>query len=103
MLIASNRNDTTFGTSPPTDSLATFSISKTDGTLTKLPLISAHGSFPRSYAINKAGTLLAMGLQLSGSLVILEKNKTSGLFDQEVASISFGRGANLPVCVVWDE
>jgi 6-phosphogluconolactonase (cycloisomerase 2 family) len=103
MLIASNRNDTTFGTSPPIDSLATFSISKADGTLTKLPLISAHGSFPRSYAFNKAGTLLAMGLQLSGSLVVLGKNKSNGLFDLEVASINFAKGADLPVCVVWDE
>jgi 6-phosphogluconolactonase (cycloisomerase 2 family) len=103
MLIVSNRNDTTFGISPPVDSLATFSISHKDGTLTKLPLISAHGSFPRSFAMNKAGTLLATGLQLSGSLVVLEKNKTSGLFDKEVASIKFDKGADLPVCVVWDE
>jgi 6-phosphogluconolactonase (cycloisomerase 2 family) len=103
MLIISNRNDITFGISPPTDSLATFSISRSDGTLTKLPLVSAHGSFPRQFALNKAGTLLAMGLQQSGSLVVLGKNKTDGLFDQEVASIKFEQGADMPVCVVWDE
>lgn len=103
MLIVSNRNDTIFGTSPPIDSLATFSISPKDGTLTKLPLISAYGSFPRSFSMNKAGTLMAVGHQLGGSLVILEKNKSSGLFDNRVASIKFDKGADQPNCVVWDE
>ncbi|TID16354.1 hypothetical protein E6O75_ATG11472 [Venturia nashicola] len=102
-LIVSNRNDATFGTSPPIDSLATFSISPKDGTLTKLPLISAHGSFPRHFQMNKAGTLMAVPHQKSGSLAILEKNKSSGLFDQKVASIKFGEGADQPVSVVWDE
>ncbi|KAE9980109.1 hypothetical protein EG328_000474 [Venturia inaequalis] len=103
MLIVSNRNDTIFGTSPPIDSLATFSISPKDGTLTKLPLVSAYGSFPRSFSMNKAGTLMAVGHQLGGSLVILERNKSSGLFDNRVASIKFDKGADQPTCVVWDE
>lgn len=103
MLIVSNRNDTTFGVSPPIDSLATFSISPKDGTLTKLPLVSAYGSFPRGFSMNKAGNLIAVGLQLSGTLVILEKNTSSGLFDKKVASIAFDDGADLPNSVVWDE
>lgn len=102
-LIVGNRNDTTFGTSPPTDSLATFSISPKDGSLTKFPLISAYGSYPRSFSMNKAGTLMAVGLQMSGSLVILEHNKSTGLFDNKVADIKFVDGADQPNCVVWDE
>jgi len=103
MLIVSNRNDTTFGTKPPTDSLVSFSISLTNGSLKKLPLVSAHGSFPRQFALNRAGNLLAVGLQNSGNLVVLRKNLSSGLFDEEVASIEFSNGINIPVCIVWDE
>lgn len=46
---------------------------------------------------------MAVGLQQSGTLVVLEKNKSSGLFDNKVASIQFDDGSNSPTCVVWDE
>jgi 6-phosphogluconolactonase (cycloisomerase 2 family) len=81
----------------------TFSISPADGTLTKLPLVSAYGSFPRQFALNRAGNLLAVGLQNSGDLVVLRRNGSSGLFEEEVASIKFGVDIDIPVCVVWDE
>jgi len=102
-LIVSNRNDTSFGTNPPIDSLVSFSISTADGSLKKLPLVSAHGSFPRHFALNRAGNLIAVGLQNSGNLVILRKSPSSGLFDDKVASIQFAPGIDIPVCVVWDE
>jgi len=53
--------------------------------------------------LNQAGNLLAMGLQNSGTLVVLRKNVSSGLFDEEVANFKFAKGADIPVCVVWDE
>lgn len=99
----SNRNDTTFGTTPPTDSLVSFKISPSDGSLTKLPLVSAYGSFPRHFAINKSGNLLAVGLQQSGNVVILQRNDTTGLYDEKIASVDLPLGGNIPVCIVWDE
>ena len=69
----------------------------------KQSLVPAYGAFPRHFALNKAGTLLAVGLQNSGNLVVLKRNVTSGLFDEEVANINFAIGVNFPVCVVWDE
>jgi 6-phosphogluconolactonase (cycloisomerase 2 family) len=65
--------------------------------------VPAYGSFPRHFALNRAGNLMAVGLQNSGNLVILQKNSSSGLFDKNVASIKFAPGIDLPVCVVWDE
>jgi 6-phosphogluconolactonase (cycloisomerase 2 family) len=102
-LIVSNRNDTSFGVEPPKDSLVHYSISHVDGTLTKKPLVSAHGSFPRHFSINKAGSLMAVASQQSGNLVILRRNASTRLFDEEVARIEFAIGINIPVCVVWDE
>jgi 6-phosphogluconolactonase (cycloisomerase 2 family) len=102
-LVVSNRNDTTFGTDPENDSVVSYKISLADGTLTEQPLVPAYGAFPRQFTINKAGTLLAMGLQNSGNMVVLKRNWTSGLFDQEVANFQFEDGANMPVCIVWDE
>ena len=92
-----------FGTQPPTDSIASFAISKEDGTLTKKGLVSAHGSFPRQFALNRAGDLLAVGLQNTGSVVILKKDATSQLFTEKVASIQLPKGLDIPVCIVWDE
>ncbi|QDS72943.1 hypothetical protein FKW77_008317 [Venturia effusa] len=103
MLIVSNRNDTTFGTSPPTDSIASFGISPKDGTLYKLSLVPAYGSFPRGFSLNKAGTLMAVALQMTGTLVILQVDSLTGLFSNKVASIKFAIGAHRPNCVVWDE
>jgi 6-phosphogluconolactonase (cycloisomerase 2 family) len=85
------------------DSIASFSISVADGTLKRLPLISAHGSFPRHFSLNRAGNLMAVGLQNSGNLVILRRNTHSGLFDETVAGIKFAPGIDIPVCVVWDD
>jgi len=102
-VIVSNSNDTTFGTNPENDSLASYKISLTDGTLMKQPLVPAYGAFPRHFALNKAGTLFAVGLQNSGNVVVLKRNGTSELFDKEVASINLAIGINFPVCVVWDE
>jgi 6-phosphogluconolactonase (cycloisomerase 2 family) len=103
VLIVSNRNDSTFGISPSIDSLASFTISPTDGTLTKRPLVSAQGSYPRQFALNRDGDLLAVGLQKSGTLVVLQKNPNTGLFDREAASIKFNPGLDAPACVVWNE
>ncbi|KAF2420996.1 putative isomerase YbhE [Tothia fuscella] len=102
-LVLSIRNDTTFGTAPPVDSLVHYSISPVNGTLTQKPLVSAYGSFPRHFAINKAGNLMVVPSQLSGKLVILRKNPKIGVFDEKVASVEFAAGANVPVCAVWDE
>lgn len=101
-LVVSNRRDLTFSDAkPPSDSMATFAISPEDGTLSFRQLFPAGGSYARQFEINKAGNLVAVGLQESGTVSILERDTCSGAFVKEVASIDITGGQ--VVCVVWDE
>jgi 6-phosphogluconolactonase (cycloisomerase 2 family) len=88
-------------TSPPSDAMSVFSISSKDGTLSFLEVFPAGGSYARQFASNRGGNLVAVGLQQTGSVSILERDVTSGVFTKEVASIAIGGGE--VVCVVWDE
>jgi 6-phosphogluconolactonase (cycloisomerase 2 family) len=81
--------------------MSVFSISPKDGTLSFLEIFPAGGSYARQFALNKGGNLAAVGLQQTGSVSILERDLTSGVFEREVASIAIGDGQ--VVCVVWDE
>ena len=81
--------------------MSVFAISPADGSLTFLQLFPAGGSYPRQFALNKAGNLAAVGLQMTGSVSILERNTVTGLFEKEVANVGIGGG--MVTCVVWDE
>ena len=69
----------------------------------KKALVSAYGSFPRQFALNRAGDLLAVGLQNTGNVVILKKDPNTNLFTKKVASIQLPMGLDIPVCIAWDE
>ena len=88
-------------TVPPSDSISSFSISKANGTLTFIEIFPAGGSFARQFALNKAGNLVAVALQETGSVAILERDVASGVFTKQVAKIAIGGGQT--VCIVWDE
>lgn len=103
-LIISNRDV------PPTDqdkpqycSLATFCLHE-DGTvegpqLTKSDLIGP--GYPRHFSLNKYGNLVAVGLQMTNSTIVLQRNTTSGeILSEAVAEIgSGGQVTN----VMWDD
>jgi 6-phosphogluconolactonase (cycloisomerase 2 family) len=78
-----------------------FSISPMDGTLSFREIFPAGGSWARQFALNRAGNLVAVGLQQTGSVSIIERDTTSGILKREVARIAIGGGG--VVCVVWDE
>lgn len=82
------------------DTMITFSINNATGTPKFLEVYPAGGSYPRDFSINEAGNLLAIGLQYSSSVVIMERNITSGHF--------LGFAAEVPIAgqvtsVVWEE
>jgi len=81
--------------------MSVFSISPKDGTLSFLEVFPAGGSWARQFAMNRGGNLVAVGLQETGSVSILERDATSGILKKEVASIAIGDGQ--VTCVVWDE
>lgn len=98
-LIVSNRNDTSFSVGSPSDSLATFDIGL-NGALTFTGLNRAGGAYPRSFSLNKAGTLVAVGLQHSGRVVVLARDVKTGTLSDVVATVE---GLGNVTCVVWDE
>lgn len=104
-LIISNRNNTSFtlpepsGVLLPSDSLSTFKLQK-DGTLVFHQLWPAGGSYPRHFSLNAVGSLVAVGLQYSQDVVILERDVSTGLIGEPVARIPVGGNVT---CVVFDE
>lgn len=75
-LYAANRNDKLFGNT--TDSLATYTIDAMSGALTWVEATSAHAFYPRSFTVNKAGTMVAVGGQTSSSVAIVARDTKTG-------------------------
>lgn len=108
-LVASNRRDLSFNSTThpvsyptPSDSLATwrFKPGSSDGSLQFLGLSPAGGSYPRQFSMNRAGNLVAVGLQMSGRVVIWERDVETGVFGRQVGVVE---GLGMVTCVVWDE
>ncbi|KFY90621.1 hypothetical protein V500_05085 [Pseudogymnoascus sp. VKM F-4518 (FW-2643)] len=103
-LTISNPADNRFGSN--NDSVAVFSISSS-GTMTLQDMSPTYGSYPRTLQINKAGDLVAIGNQNSGTVVIVARNPTSGKLGKEVARVKVGpqatNGDGGLSSVIWDE
>ncbi len=113
-LLLSIRNDKTFNTS---DSLSTFSLTP-KGELIFLELYPAGGSFPRTISINKAGNLVAVGVEKPAGVVVLEggiadaKNGLGGVWKwngvvaqariEDADPVEAGMGGEV-TGLVWDE
>ncbi|KAI1390582.1 putative isomerase YbhE [Hypoxylon trugodes] len=85
-LYAANRADETFG--PQNDSLATYSIDPTTGDITFVEATPAHAWFPRSFSINKAGDLVAVGGQTSSNVAIIARDPKTGKLGDLVANLA---------------
>lgn len=86
-------------TSEISDSIVTYKLNR-NGSLTFHQLWPAEGMFPRQFSINKAGDLVAVGLQRSSRVVILERDVCTGLLGAVAAHIEVDGQVT---CVVWDE
>ncbi|KAF4210402.1 hypothetical protein CNMCM6805_008677 [Aspergillus fumigatiaffinis] len=85
-LYASIRSDHAFSGN---DSLATLTRSQ-NGTVTFQELTSSHGLVPRTFVINKAGTLVAIGDQSTSNVAIVARDPASGKLGDLVANIQVG-------------
>ncbi|GJC77930.1 putative 6-phosphogluconolactonase ARB_02015 [Colletotrichum liriopes] len=95
-LTVSSRNDSAFsisnpdtlgeGAQIPSDSLNSFSINKQTGALTLLQKFPAGGRIPRQFSVNKAGDLVAVGLQSDSRVVIISRDAASGKLGDIIAS-----------------
>ncbi|KAK1969471.1 putative isomerase YbhE [Colletotrichum sublineola] len=95
-LTVSSRNDSAFtisnpdagsgGVQIPSDSLNSFSINEQTGALTLLQTFPAGGRTPRQFSVNKAGDLVAVGLQSDSRVVMISRDATSGKLVDIIAS-----------------
>jgi 6-phosphogluconolactonase (cycloisomerase 2 family) len=105
-LYASVRNDQSFGSQQ--DSLATYSIDATTGALTFVESTKANAWYPRTFSINKAGTLVAVGGQTSANVAIVARDPTTGKLGSLLASLPVGSkgtdgGEDGLSSVIWAE
>ena len=82
----SNRVSKTFSGN---DSMATWSLSSR-GALTFSGLTDTYGTYPRTFAINNAGTYIAIGDQTTANVAILSRDPTSGALGSLVANLRIG-------------
>ncbi|KAH8795096.1 3-carboxymuconate cyclase-like protein-like protein [Hyaloscypha sp. PMI_1271] len=108
-LLTSSRNATLFqldnfdktnSTKIPSDTLHSWAIDHATGKLSLKQIAPAGGSFPRHFSVNKAGDMVAVGLQMDGRVVVIERNVADGMFGDFVASMDV---AGQVTSVIWDE
>ena len=105
-LYAANRNDQSFGSQK--DSMVTYSIDPATGAITFVEATSAYSWFPRTFAINKAGDLVAIGGQTSSNVAIVARNTTSGRLGNLIATLPIANPGTVNnedglSAVIWDE
>ncbi|KAM0202949.1 hypothetical protein ACHAPQ_009740 [Fusarium lateritium] len=93
-LIISSRNENTFKvpsfdagskTNITSDPLINFKIDSETGHLNLHQDVPCGGRFPRHFAINRAGTLVAVALQSDGRIVIIERDVETGMLGNSIA------------------
>ena len=108
-LIVSNRNATFFDITNPdpknktrveSDTLATFKLpGMGNGTVEFDELTPAGGSFPRQFSISPDGSLVAVGLQLSGRVALYSRCAETGRLGKDVVADFEGLGQ--VTSIVW--
>lgn len=91
----------------PNDSMVTLTRAE-DGTVAFRDLTSSYGKVPRTFVINKAGDLVAIGNQASSNVVIVSRDVESGKLGDKVASLQVGEPGKVGQAeglssVIWDE
>lgn len=87
-LYAANRADGAFSSTQ--DSIAIYTINPTSGALTWLDAGNSYSHYPRTFEINKEGTLVAIGGQTSANVAIVERDVTTGKLGKLVSTIQLG-------------
>jgi 6-phosphogluconolactonase (cycloisomerase 2 family) len=103
-LYVANRRDLSFN---PNDSMATFSLDSA-GAMTFQQITSSGGTYPRTFAIAKAGDLVVIGDQTTANVAVVKRNNETGLLGPQVASMRIGsigqpENDNGLSAVLWDD
>ncbi|RYP72350.1 hypothetical protein DL769_004459 [Monosporascus sp. CRB-8-3] len=84
-LYAANRADETFGRGQ--DSLATYVIEAETGQISWLEATNAHAWYPRTFAINAPGDLVAVGGQTSSNVAVIARDPATGRLGDLIAGL----------------
>jgi len=87
-LYAAVRNDQLVGSQQ--DSLVQYNIDASSGAISYATAVNSHSWYPRTFSINKAGTLVAMGGQTSSNVAILSRDPSTGKVGSLLASLQIG-------------
>ncbi|TVY84604.1 putative 6-phosphogluconolactonase [Lachnellula suecica] len=103
-LYAANRRDLTFN---PNDSITAFSLDSA-GDMTFQGITSSGGTYPRTFAINKAGDMIVIGDQTTANVVVVKRDTVTGALGPQIASMRIGtvgtaENDNGLSAVIWDE
>ncbi|EAA31090.1 hypothetical protein GE21DRAFT_8546 [Neurospora crassa] len=87
-LYASNRADQTFGSNQ--DSVAIYTIDHQTGGIAWKEAANSYSYYPRTFDINKDGTLVAFGGQTSSNVAIVSRDPATGKLGNLVANLQVG-------------
>lgn len=82
------------------DPLINFSIDHTNGNLTKIQEFAAGGMVPRQFSISNDGSIVAVGLQQNGRVVVIDRDVQTGVLTRYRAAVDVG---HQPICVIFKE
>ncbi|KAJ5139170.1 Cytochrome cd1-nitrite reductase-like C-terminal heme d1 [Penicillium bovifimosum] len=105
VLYVSIRTDQGFA---PSDSMVVLDRDAEDGSVTVRDSVSALGKVPRTFVINKAGNLVAIGNQASANVAVVRRDPETGDLGEEVAVLQVGEPGEVGTStglssVIWDE
>ncbi|KAJ5567036.1 Cytochrome cd1-nitrite reductase-like C-terminal heme d1 [Penicillium sp. DV-2018c] len=105
VLYVSIRSDQGFA---PSDSMVVLDRDGEDGKVRVRNSVSALGKVPRTFVINKAGDLVAIGNQASATVAVLRRDPETGDLGEEVAVLQVGEPGKIGAAeglssVIWDE
>ncbi|KAJ5205678.1 Cytochrome cd1-nitrite reductase-like C-terminal heme d1 [Penicillium cf. griseofulvum] len=92
----------------PSDSIVALDRSPADGSVELRDSSSALGKVPRTFVINRAGDLVAIGNQASATVAIVRRDPNTGDLGDEVAILQVGEPGKVGTAeglssVIWDE
>ena len=92
----------------PSDSMIVLDRSPVDGSVKLRDSASAFGKVPRTFVINRAGDLVAIGNQASATVSIVRRDPKTGDLGEEIAALQVGEPGKVGTAeglssVIWDE
>lgn len=93
---------------PPNDSMVVLDRAPKDGAVSLRKTSSAYGKVPRTFSINRAGDLVAIGNQASATVAIVRRDRKTGELGEQVAVLQVGEPGKVGSAeglssVIWDE